>query len=82
MHHDQYSSSPDSEDAMSSKRTWNVRFLDGKPSDAKYALIILNQPFTKPLINRLWGATQWRCCADGGANRLYDTFQDDTERTK
>ncbi|KAI9512054.1 thiamine pyrophosphokinase Thi80 [Russula earlei] len=36
------------------------------------ALIILNQPFSEPLLRRLWHASDWRCCADGGANRLHD----------
>ncbi|KXN91733.1 Thiamin pyrophosphokinase 1 [Leucoagaricus sp. SymC.cos] len=40
-----------------------------------YALIILNQPFSLPLLQRLWTNTSWRCCADGGANRLYDLLR-------
>jgi hypothetical protein len=25
-----------------------------------------------PLLCRLWNASDWHCCADGGANRLHD----------
>ncbi|KAI0303812.1 thiamine pyrophosphokinase [Multifurca ochricompacta] len=39
---------------------------------SKIALIILNQSFSKPLLYRLWHASDWHCCADGGANHLYD----------
>jgi len=28
--------------------------------------------FSKPLLCRLWHASDWHCCADGGANRLHD----------
>jgi len=43
-------------------------------SDLHNDLIILNQPFSESLVRRLWGSSQWHCCADGGANRLYDVF--------
>ncbi|EIN03724.1 Thiamin pyrophosphokinase [Punctularia strigosozonata HHB-11173 SS5] len=36
------------------------------------ALVVLNQPFSIGLLDRLWSSAQWRCCADGGANRLHD----------
>ena len=39
------------------------------------ALIILNQPFGVELLNILWNNCRWHCCADGGANRLYDAFE-------
>lgn len=68
---------------VSSKGTWNVRFLHGLHSDDdRYALIVLNRPFSRPLLNRLWNSTQWHCCADGGANRLFDTLQNDADRRK
>lgn len=61
--------------------SWNVDFLS---PDAKEhaqnvgqrprALIILNQPFSRALLSRLWSSCVLHCCADGGANRLYDTF--------
>ncbi|THH26303.1 hypothetical protein EUX98_g7884 [Antrodiella citrinella] len=35
-------------------------------------MIILNQPFAFGLFQRLWVSSDWRCCADGGANRLHD----------
>ncbi|KKY25776.1 putative thiamine pyrophosphokinase [Diplodia seriata] len=42
---------------------------------AKPALLILNQPVASlDLLQRLWARTGYRLCADGGANRLYDTF--------
>ena len=61
---------------MTSSYSWSLPFLQPAPSGEvprnKVALIILNQPFSKPLLTRLWHASDWRCCADGGANRLYD----------
>jgi thiamine pyrophosphokinase len=57
---------------------WSLPFLQpcvNKDNDAprsRSALIILNQPFSKPLLRRLWNASDWHCCADGGANRLHD----------
>jgi thiamine pyrophosphokinase len=59
---------------------WTAGFLQYKPSESlqpsntepKRALIILNQPFSLDLFHRLWTSCHWRCCADGGANRLYD----------
>jgi hypothetical protein len=65
--------------------TWNVNFLDPDESlqlDRPHALIVLNQPFTFPLLQRLWKSTDWRCCADGGGNRLYDLFSIDEDRLK
>jgi thiamine pyrophosphokinase len=65
---------------MSSPATthWSLPFLQprvNKDNDApgpRTALVILNQPFSKPLLRRLWNASDWHCCADGGANRLHD----------
>jgi hypothetical protein len=38
-------------------------------------LLILNQPIASfDVFSRLWGHTNYRICADGGANRLYDMF--------
>lgn len=51
---------------------WDVNFLASHESASRRVLIILNQPFSFPLLDRVWGSTHWHCCADGGANRLYD----------
>ncbi|KAJ7054449.1 thiamine pyrophosphokinase [Mycena amicta] len=59
--------------------TWNVDFLLADPTTTR-ALVILNQPFSRGLFLRLWNSSQWHCCADGGANRLFDTLVGD-ERT-
>jgi len=63
---------------MASPTHWPLLFLrprdkdkDGAPG-SRTALIILNQPFSRPLLCRLWNASDWHCCADGGANRLHD----------
>ncbi|KIM39768.1 hypothetical protein M413DRAFT_446683 [Hebeloma cylindrosporum] len=66
---------------------WNVNFLRSPQITATndhstHALIILNQPFSFPLLHRLWHSTQWHCCADGGANRLFDSFSDNQDRLK
>ena len=58
---------------------WSLPFFDSSPSpaaDRQYALLILNQPFSFPLLRRLWKACSWRCCADGGGNRLHDLLRD------
>ena len=66
----------------SSLTHWHLHFLGpdqrsrGDVSQArdghKYALIILNQPFSRALLDVCWKASEWRSCADGGANRLHD----------
>jgi thiamine pyrophosphokinase len=64
---------------MSSPTHWSLPFLQTRDeaSRSKTALIILNQPFSKALLLRLWHATDWHCCADGGANRLHDVLNGD-----
>lgn len=54
---------------------WETQFLNPLTTnydDVRRALIILNQPFSLSLLETLWKACSWKCCADGGANRLYD----------
>jgi thiamine pyrophosphokinase len=65
---------------MSSPIHWSLPFLQTRDeaSRSKTALIILNQPFSKALLRRLWHATDWHCCADGGANRLHDVLNGDS----
>lgn len=62
---------------------WDVSFLEhnikddinGSQVPNRRALIILNQPFSSTLLQRVWDACSWRACADGGANRLYDALE-------
>ncbi|KAF8332638.1 thiamine pyrophosphokinase [Cantharellus anzutake] len=59
---------------------WSVPFLSeagttlDSTSSTPWALIILNQPFSKTLLDILWPKCAWKACADGGANRLYDVL--------
>lgn len=57
---------------------WNLPFLEPAYSSAdhRYVLIILNQPFSYPLLKRLWNGCSLRYCADGGANRLHDVLRE------
>ena len=66
------------------RKAWNVKFLHGNEftAECRYGLVVLNQPFSLALLRRLWASTQWHCCADGGANRLYDTFPDERDRAR
>ena len=54
---------------------WEVSFLDPL-RQSRNALVILNQPFSFPLLHRLWQSSTWHACADGGANRLHDLLKD------
>ncbi|KAJ3572407.1 hypothetical protein NP233_g3106 [Leucocoprinus birnbaumii] len=47
----------------------------GSSTKHQYALIILNQPFSLSLLQRVWHSSSWRTCADGGANQLYDLLR-------
>lgn len=56
---------------------WSFHFLASPSSDdskVKRALIILNQDVSAKLLEKAWTACTWWCCADGGANRLYDSL--------
>lgn len=59
-------------------KSWNVEFLATHDGPSRRALVILNQPFSFPLLQRVWASSQWHCCADGGANRLHDAFDNST----
>ncbi|KAI6044710.1 thiamine pyrophosphokinase [Pisolithus marmoratus] len=56
---------------------WNLSFLNPSAPPVARGLIILNQPFSRNLLDMLWKASSWHCCADGGANRLFDLLPDD-----
>ncbi|KAI0749579.1 thiamine pyrophosphokinase [Daedaleopsis nitida] len=61
--------------ALYSVTPWEISFLDPL-RQSRNALIVLNQPFSFPLLHRLWQSSTWHACADGGANRLHDVLQD------
>jgi len=80
---------------QSTPKRWVLPFLDGfrapsaqhsRPTGSrKTALIIVNQPFSLTLLQRLWSSADWIACADGGANRLFDVFSgchQDADRVK
>lgn len=68
---------------MSSPTHWSLPFLQPRNESpaSRTALIVLNQPFSKALLHRLWHATDWHCCADGGANRLHDLLSGDDDNS-
>ncbi|KZO97339.1 Thiamin pyrophosphokinase [Calocera viscosa TUFC12733] len=41
------------------------------------ALIIVNTPLPSFLAKRIWPTCEWRACADGGANRLFDALTEE-----
>ncbi|WVQ91115.1 thiamine pyrophosphokinase [Cryptococcus gattii] len=53
-------------------KTWTCEELLRGHATKKYALIIVNQPIRRDLLDRAWQAVDIRLCADGGANRLFD----------
>lgn len=45
-----------------------------------YHLILSNSPSLHfPLVKSLWNNCQYKICADGSANRLYKSFESNTE---
>lgn len=58
---------------------WSLPFLaaqEPQRSRETRVVIILNQPFSVALFLRLQRSCKWVYCADGGANRLFDLFED------
>ena len=55
------------------------RFLDGR-NGYSLSLLLLNQPLKRETLIDLFVKSSNVVCADGGANRLFDAFDDETER--
>ena len=53
--------------------------VDEKPDFFLY-LILLNRPFNKDVFLDLYSKATIFICADGGTNRLYDSFSKETDR--
>ncbi|GHJ88046.1 hypothetical protein NliqN6_4448 [Naganishia liquefaciens] len=60
-----------------SVHNWTCNGIFGPAGDSpSFALIVLNQPVTRPdILQRLWQNARVKICADGGGNRLHDTLQ-------
>lgn len=75
---------PSSANGTHETKHWSTSFLlpstERSPESShtrhKRALIVLNQPFSFSLFNRLWSSTQHHFCADGGANRVHDLLRE------
>ena len=53
----------------------------GREEEEESALVVLNSASFGPwLLERLWAASSFRVCADGGANRLFDTLGAEARR--
>jgi hypothetical protein len=77
--------SNDTQNESAGSTSWiSADILSPRASDehAKQSLIILNQPITRrDIFEKLWNNCDYRICADGGANRLYDLLSEgDRER--
>ncbi|KAI9681616.1 MAG: hypothetical protein M1829_000813 [Trizodia sp. TS-e1964] len=67
----------------SREHIWLERAMDlpGEIPILNFSLIILNQPLMNlALFDKIWKRAVNKLAADGGANRLYDTFPNDTCR--
>ena len=68
---------------LETQEVWPLELLtrgdsaSGKVDRQNTAVIILNQPIADiELLARIWANTEYRVCADGGANRLFDLFSE------
>lgn len=61
----------------SSLHSWTCDGILSPANDVpSFALIVLNQPVTRPdILKRLWQNARVKICADGGGNRLHDTLR-------
>lgn len=53
-------------------RVMKSDFLAAQPSGRMAHLVLLNWSLPTPALNKLWDMSDFKVCADGGANRLYD----------
>lgn len=62
---------------MSTNQSWTCDgILNQTATSNTFALIILNQPVTRPdILRQLWQSAKIKICADGGGNRLHDTLR-------
>jgi hypothetical protein len=57
--------------------------FEDKPSNPSNHLIILNSPIENfEAFRRVWNNSDYRICADGGANRLHDLFKTPRQKRK
>lgn len=60
---------------------WN--FFSGAALSSDRHLLILNQPIPSfEILTKMWNSCNLKVCADGGANRLFQTFTSVTDRIK
>lgn len=62
-----------------------AEFINGKPrgTTKQWDLLILNQPVQDfHVFECLWKNTDYRICADGAANRLFDMFEGCLEKRR
>lgn len=51
-----------------------------KQVDSNIFIILLNRKFANAMTKKLIEICDFFVCADGGANRIYDSFEKDTDR--